>query len=367
MIRGIDVSAFQGVVDWKRVREAGIEFAIIRAGYGDSITQKDEYFERNMKNALAAGIKAGAYWFSYAASVGDAKREADIFREVMRPYRRRASYPLYFDWEYASYDYAVQQGVTPTKRLVTDMARAFMDRLREDRWYSGWYTNYDYYGRMYDPAALKDYTLWLASYGGAPTVKCDLQQTSSTGRVSGIPGNVDTDRAFVDFNALLRRDGWNGFDRDPDRGDGSTGEDGCGNPLPEPKTCRIGRGGVRVYERAYIGAKTIAQPARGTEVAWISDDGWGWSEIKYGNLRGWVQNEFLACRETLSRYRTGVIGGNDVNVRDKPSLAGRVLFQVNSGQRFTVISIDPEKRMRVKIDGRSAYLYYDPSYIRIET
>ena len=365
MIRGIDVSAFQGVIDWKRVKAAGVEFAIIRAGYGDQISQKDTYFDRNMKAALAAGIKTGAYWFSYATSTEDAKREADIFCEVMRPYRRKASYPLYFDWEYASYQYAVQQGVTPTRRLITDMTKAFMDRLREDGWYSGWYTNYDYYDNRYYPEELRNYTLWLASYGGTPSIQCDLQQDSSSGKIDGISGTVDTDRAYVDFNELLRRDGWNGFAKDPSRGDGSTGEDACGNPVSEPALCTVERENARLYEQAYIGAKTVEQLAKGTRVHWIQDDGWGWSEVKFGNLRGWIENALLDCKERLSGYRTGIIEGTDVNVRDKPSLSGRVILQVNQGERFTVISIDPNQWIRVKIDGRSGYLYYDPSYIHI--
>ena len=66
-----------------------------------------------------------------------------------------------------------------------------------------------------------------------------------------------------------------------------------------------GRAGkARLYEQAYIGAKTVEQPAKGTRVHWIQDDGWGWSEVKFGNLRGWIENALLDCKERLSGYRT---------------------------------------------------------------
>ena len=83
-MKGIDVSVHQGKIDWKKVKAAGIDFAIIRAGYGREISQKDKRFEENYVNAKAAGIKVGAYWYSYADSVSRGEQEAKTFLEVIK-------------------------------------------------------------------------------------------------------------------------------------------------------------------------------------------------------------------------------------------------------------------------------------------
>ncbi len=73
---GIDVSSHNGVVDWKKVKAGGVDFAVIRAGYGDNISQEDERFDENMKNALEAGLGVGIYWFSYAINPEDARKRS---------------------------------------------------------------------------------------------------------------------------------------------------------------------------------------------------------------------------------------------------------------------------------------------------
>lgn len=70
IFEGVDVSVYQGNIDWNKAKADGIEFAIMRAGYGKYVSQKDKYFDQNMKNAKAAGLPCGVYWFSYALSTG---------------------------------------------------------------------------------------------------------------------------------------------------------------------------------------------------------------------------------------------------------------------------------------------------------
>ena len=95
MIKGIDVSSWQGVVDYRKVKASGINFVIIRAGFGREVSQKDNCFEQNYKNAKAAGLDIGAYWYSYADSAEDAVREAKACREVIKG--KKFEYPIFFD------------------------------------------------------------------------------------------------------------------------------------------------------------------------------------------------------------------------------------------------------------------------------
>lgn len=99
-IKGIDVSQHQGKIDFSAVKKSGIDFVIIRAGYGKYSKQKDPYFEQNYKNAKAAGLSVGAYWYSYAASAEDAKNEAKTCLEAIK--NKKFEYPIYFDLEESS-------------------------------------------------------------------------------------------------------------------------------------------------------------------------------------------------------------------------------------------------------------------------
>ena len=97
MMKGIDVSKWQGRIDWQRVKASGIEFAIIRAGYGSSANQKDSFFERNYLGAKTAGLHVGAYWYSYANSFREATEEAKAFQRVIAG--KQFDMPVYFDME----------------------------------------------------------------------------------------------------------------------------------------------------------------------------------------------------------------------------------------------------------------------------
>ena len=210
-MKGIDVSSHQGKIDWSKVASSGIEFAIIRAGYGKYESQVDVMFQKNAEGALAAGIHVGAYWFSYALNVEDAKLEAQRFADVLEPYKKKFDFPVYFDYEYDSETYSQKNGVTPTQELREALAKAFCDEIQSRGWRAGVYTNNDYLRNRWRLEALDEWEIWLADYTGAPDVECGMQQTSSTGKVTGISGNVDMDTSFVDYPSLIKNDGWNGW------------------------------------------------------------------------------------------------------------------------------------------------------------
>jgi GH25 family lysozyme M1 (1,4-beta-N-acetylmuramidase) len=102
-LNGIDVSHHQGVIDWKKVAASGINFVMIRAGYGKSASQIDKKFKTNIDGAYAAGIKnIGIYWYSYAGTVADVKLEAQACISVIKQYKDKITLPVFFDQEYES-------------------------------------------------------------------------------------------------------------------------------------------------------------------------------------------------------------------------------------------------------------------------
>lgn len=210
-MKGIDVSSHNGVIDWAKVKSAGIEFAILRAGYGKFENQVDKTFVTNATGALAAGLHVGAYWFSYAITAEDARKEAQLFAKQLEPYKKKFDFPVYFDYEYDSENYSARNGVTPTATLRESLVKAFCDEIQSRGWRAGVYTNMDYLKNRWRIEALDEWELWLADYTGDPDVECGMQQTGSTGKVNGISGNVDMNTAFADYPALMKHDGWNGW------------------------------------------------------------------------------------------------------------------------------------------------------------
>ena len=210
-MKGIDVSQHNGTIDWPKVKKAGLSFAIVRAGYGRFSNQTDKLFVQNAQGALDAGLHLGVYWFSYALTPDEAREEAALCSEVLAPYRGRLEFPVYFDYEYDSERYAKEHDVSPDRELRTQLICAFCAELERRGWRAGVYTNNDYLKNRVDASRLSPWELWLADYSGGPDAACGMQQTGSTGTVDGVSGKVDTDESFLDYPALVREHGWNGF------------------------------------------------------------------------------------------------------------------------------------------------------------
>lgn len=215
-MNGIDVSKHNGTVNWQQVDASGIDFALIRAGYGNNISQKDPKFDQNLQGALAHKLYTGVYWFSYAVSAEDARKEAEVCKQVLQPYKGKILFPVAFDYEYESMNYSAKQGVTPTNALIDSIARAFMDAMKADGWYVCIYTNIDFIksGR-FSSDTLKKYDLWLADYSGSPDYPCGIQQTGNTGTVPGVSGAVDMDVAYKDYPTIIKAGGYNGVPKTP--------------------------------------------------------------------------------------------------------------------------------------------------------
>lgn len=194
----IDVSYHNGKIDWEKVAESGIRGAIIRAGYGGELTQKDKRFDENMVGAIAAGLKVAVYWFGYPDSADDAKREWKVCKQVIERYRDEVLFVCY-DYEYDSVNYYQRiHGAAPPNTLINTMVTAFLNAAKSDGWKTCLYTNNDYRLHVFNASTLvvPDY-LWLADYSGGPDIPCAIQQTGSDGRIPGIAGNVDLDTVFI--------------------------------------------------------------------------------------------------------------------------------------------------------------------------
>ena len=194
---GIDVSKWQGDIDWKKVAADGVEFAILRCGYrgsGAGAINEDECFRANIAGAIAAGLDVGVYFFSQALNAAEAREEAKYTLELIRGYD--LAYPVVFDWE-PQYTSGSRTN-RPNWSAVTDAAVAFCDAVAAAGYTPMVYFNVaEAYLRL-DMEKLQKYDAWLAWYHETPGYIYDYQiwQYGSTGSVAGISGNVDMDICF---------------------------------------------------------------------------------------------------------------------------------------------------------------------------
>lgn len=212
MARGIDVSAYQGTIDWSKVKASGIDFTIIRAGYGVSASQIDRRFNEYMQGAINARLDIGAYWFIYALNEAQAIQNADAFASVLTRWKGHINYPVAADFEYDSENYMRRCGVTPTRDLDTRIVSAFCRRMEEHGYYCSNYMNPDYLNNHVNAADLARFDLWLALWGAAqPPRECGLWQynVGNAGSVPGIAGRIDLDKSFRDYPKLIREAGLN--------------------------------------------------------------------------------------------------------------------------------------------------------------
>lgn len=192
--KGIDISKWQGSIDFGKVKADGIEFCIIREGFRQAI---DGNFVGYVKDAKAAGIQVlGVYHFIYVDGATPEQNAIACVNNLKTAGLDHATTWIFADLEYDTWDKA---GVKVTKALCTQYTKEFLDKLKALGCTKlGIYCNNDYYKNYYDWNQLAEYRkyLWLADWSGGPDVECAIQQTGSTGKVNGISGNVDTDTLF---------------------------------------------------------------------------------------------------------------------------------------------------------------------------
>jgi GH25 family lysozyme M1 (1,4-beta-N-acetylmuramidase)/uncharacterized protein YjdB len=199
---GIDVSKHNGTIDWSAVKNSGVSYVIIRCGYR-GYTQGslviDPKFETNIKGATAAGLKVGVYFFSQAVDEVEAVQEASFVLDAVKGYK--ISYPIFLDVEYSGASGNSGRADGLDKATRTAVCKAFCATIRSGGYTAGIYANKSWLETKLDPGQLSAYKIWLAQYAATPTYtgRYDLWQYKSTGRVSGISGNVDMNLSYLGY------------------------------------------------------------------------------------------------------------------------------------------------------------------------
>jgi GH25 family lysozyme M1 (1,4-beta-N-acetylmuramidase) len=189
---GIDVSRFQGQIDWEKVKAAGVDFAFIRAGLRGTTEGKilvDDYFEYNMKNATENGIEVGVYFYSQATNEEEALEEVQLVLDLIEPYD--VSFPVVIDIESSDSDNARTADMTSDEYEL--VAKTFCDTVAKAGYKPMIYGNIKSFTILMDIQDIADYGIWVAYYG-TPLYypyHFDVWQYSSTGSIDGIDGNVD--------------------------------------------------------------------------------------------------------------------------------------------------------------------------------
>lgn len=192
---GVDVSVYQGIIDWQAVKDAGVEFAVIRAGYRGSTVgdlYEDEQFSYNLQEAKKAGIQVGVYFFSQALTPEEATEEAVYVCGLLKD--ASLDLPVYFDWEFNG-----GRIPSPYEIPLTDCAIAFCNEVEDRGYEAGIYFNQDFGYRHFRLRELQDYHLWLAEYNETPGFEYhfDCLQYTDSGTVPGIETPVDLDLLFI--------------------------------------------------------------------------------------------------------------------------------------------------------------------------
>jgi len=195
-VLGVDVSFWQGYIDWQQVKEAGVEFAMIRAawrGSEEGVLATDDYVHTNYTGATNAGIKVGAYFFSQAISVEEAVEEANYLLDIIKDWN--VEMPVVFDWEFVSIDSRTGKMDADT---LTECAKAFCDTVAAAGYEPMIYFGADHSFNGINLEELTDYKFWLAQYNTVLNYpyKIDMWQYTETGSVPGISGNVDINLYF---------------------------------------------------------------------------------------------------------------------------------------------------------------------------
>ncbi len=202
--KGIDVSKHNGTIDWAKVKAAGVQFAMLRAGYGRYEGQKDEYFEENYKNAKAVGLPVGAYHFSYAKTVEQAKAEAAYCKQLLAG--KSFEFPI-------AYDVEDDGQASLSKAEISAIVDAFCAEMEAAGYYVCVYMNLSWLNSKLTDDIFKKYDIWLAHWAKSTNFarSYGMWQYTSDGAVDGISGRVDLNYAYKDYPSIIRSNKLNGF------------------------------------------------------------------------------------------------------------------------------------------------------------
>jgi GH25 family lysozyme M1 (1,4-beta-N-acetylmuramidase) len=205
----IDVSHHNGKIDWKKVKQIGVEGAIIRAGYGKVLSQKDRCFDSNIKGCEAVNMPYGIYWYSYAKTAAEAKKEAQVCLKIIK--NTKPLYPVYIDIEDACQ-------IPLSKKICTEIVTAFCNCIEAAGYFAGVYSFDSFFASNLEKSIPERYSAWVARVGGdEPRDKpsyCKnyaMHQYAWNAKIPGITGDVDVNFCYKDFPKVIKRAGLNGY------------------------------------------------------------------------------------------------------------------------------------------------------------
>jgi GH25 family lysozyme M1 (1,4-beta-N-acetylmuramidase) len=262
--KAIDVSRWNGDINYSSVKKSGIQNVLIQCGYGSVVNQKDPYFEINYTRASKENFKIGAYLYSYAKSVKEAKKEAKVCLSWIKG--KNFDLPIYIDME--------ESDLTSLgKTTLTKIADAFCKEIEKAGYKAGVYANANWFTNYLDYSSLKkSYSIWLAEYGDKRDFECDIWQYSDTGRIADNACNFDMNYIYITQNVEVK------FTKNA-------------GLYKYPYKDTVGKTSVKV--------KTAK---KGTIAKWLSDDGYGWSKVKIGDKTYYAVNNRLS-KKNLSEYK----------------------------------------------------------------
>lgn len=315
-MKGIDVSAHQGNIDWNKVKASGIEFAIIRISYGQNSV--DSKAIRNIEECIRVGMPFGVYTYSYALNTENAKNEANLVVRTLAPYKDKVRFPVIIDMEDAD-GYKAKYGM-PSKDMLTDICITECKIFENAGYYASIYANLNWFKNKLDISRLVPYDKWLAQWSSKPTwdQSFGLWQYTSSGKVDGISGNVDMNESFKDYPSII------------------AGMSGSSEIIPEPTKPTPTKS---VEEIAKI---IINEPNYG---------GYGTGKERYDKLtaEGYdaeeVQNKINELLKTGSSSQTSktISKGDKVRMNGTKDYKGNTLSSWVKGSTFDIIEVSGDR------------------------
>ena len=254
-IKGIDISRYNGSIDFKKVKDSGIEFVMIRCGTGYGQRPcKDVKFETYYKLAKAAGLKVGTYFYSYAPSVTQARTEAAWVLDWIKG--KQFDYPVVFDME-------ERRVAKLGKAKVSAIAIAFCSVVEHAGYYVSIYSSKSWIESYYIPEVYEQFDLWVAQWSSECTYKGNygMWQYTDSGKVPGIAGAVDMNYAYKDYASIIKNAGLNGFKK-PAKVEPKPNKPVAVKPKPAPKPKVIKAGDKLVLKNVKLYANSTTSKAR---------------------------------------------------------------------------------------------------------
>lgn len=243
--KGVDISSHNGDVDMEKIKAAGYSFVIIRLGYGDDMESQDDiYFEQNVRKAEAAGLDWGAYIYSYALSLDEAKSEV---RHTLRLLDgKKPTMPIVFDME--NDNYKVKMGM-PSDALLQQICMTYLDGIRQAGYYPCLYANLNWLStKLNNPALLNSCDLWVAQWNDELQYKADNVGMWQYGgevnyiesaSIEGLSGTFDKNYCYKNYPVIITAYGYNNHEALLKEGSAVTAAPDCDNytPKPVPEGC----------------------------------------------------------------------------------------------------------------------------------